>query len=56
MTDQDKMREAFEKWSTENGAFPDWIGKYKSGTYKNTTVSRQWDAWQAAWNAALKGD
>jgi hypothetical protein len=42
------MREAFEKWVTQNGKFPATVGQI-NGYYKREQTSLAWEVWRAAW-------
>lgn len=42
------MREAFEKWMSDNGMWPKAIEK-SNGAYVLMQTAAAWEAWRAAW-------
>lgn len=48
------QREAFEAWQLDIGRTdPMWLGRGDGGNYGLNDVQAEWEAWQAAWQAAL---
>lgn len=45
--DIEKEREAFEKWVTDDGKFPEAALKGKTGNYSLNTTYLHWDSWKA---------
>ena len=46
------MREAFEKWMSQDDKFPKAI-EQRGGTYILLQTASAWEAWQAAWLKCL---
>ena len=42
------MREAFEKWMTQDGRWPKAVEQH-NGTYVLMQAASAWEAWRAAW-------
>jgi hypothetical protein len=52
MEQRDEMREAFERWASNDNSFPEALRKDASGTYLFAFANAGWQIWQAAWAAA----
>lgn len=50
----EKIRQAFENWMTDNGAFPNAVARNPGGSYVLQQTRISWEAWQASATEAAK--
>lgn len=47
----DEMQEQFERWYSDDGAWPKAVEKNANGNYKYIGAASAWDAWRASYKS-----
>lgn len=47
-------REAFERWYSNEGTWPQAVARDSNGQYRLASACAAWSAWEAAWDAGSR--